>query len=452
MRSLHGRLLVAATLALAGFLGATGAALHQAFRDSAEAALRERLQGHVYALLAAADEDPDGRMLLPATLSDPRFSSTDSGLYALVQNDGGDFHWRSPSLTGQAGGFLRQKAPGERGFHRYNDGGRELLALNFGIAWEDYLGEEQHYTFAVAMDRAPLLREIEGFRATLWSWLGGLALILLLVQGAILSWGLKPLREVAGDLRRIEAGEADRLAGDYPLELLGLTGNINALIAAARANQQRWRNSLDDLAHSMKTPLAILRNAADEQGGCGAFGAMVQEQVQRMDTIVQHQLRRAAASGRSTPGRALEVAPLVERLTRSLGKVHRDRALQLELELAPDSRFFGDEADLMEVLGNILENACKYGRGRVRVSSVRLAAAGGGRPGLEIRVGDDGPGIEPERAREALQRGRRMDQSMPGQGLGLSVAAEIAGVYGGRIEIGRSALGGAEIVVRFPPG
>ena len=452
MRSLHGRLLVAATLALVGFLGATGAALYQAFRDSAEAALRERLQGHVYALLAAADEDPDGRMLLPMALPDPRFSNTDSGLYALVQNERGDFHWRSPSLTGQAGGFLRQQAPGERSYHHHSGRGRELLTINFGIAWEDYLGEEQHYTFAVAMDRAPLLKEIEGFRTTLWSWLGGLALILLLVQGAILRWGLKPLREVADDLRRIEAGEADSLSGDYPLELRGLTGNLNALIAGARANQQRYRNSLDDLAHSMKTPLAILRNAADEQGGCGAFDATVQEQVQRMDTIVQHQLRRAAASGRSTLGRALEVAPLVERLARSLGKVYRDKALQLDLALAPDSRFFGDEADLMEVLGNILENACKYGRGRVRVSSVNLEAAGGRRPGLEIRIGDDGPGIEPERAREAMQRGRRMDQSVPGQGLGLSVAAEIVGVYDGRIEIGRSGLGGAEIVIRFPLG
>jgi two-component system sensor histidine kinase PhoQ len=451
MRSLHGRLLVAATLALAGFLGATGAALHQAFRDSAETALRERLQGQVYALLGAADEDPDGRMLLPMALPDPRFSNTDSGLYALVQDEGGGFHWRSPSLTGQAGGFLRRKAPGERGYHRLQVGGRDLLAINFGIAWEDYLGEEQHYTFAVAMDRAPLLREIEGFRTTLWSWLGGLALILLLVQGAILRWGLKPLREVADDLRRIEAGEADRLAGDYPLELRGLTGNLNALIAGARANQQRYRNTLDDLAHSMKTPLAILRNAADEQDGCGAFDATVQEQVQRMDAIVQHQLRRAAASGRSTLGRALEVAPLVERLARSLGKVYREKALRMDLAPAPESRFFGDEADLMEVLGNILENACKYGRGRVRVSAESVAAAGP-RPGLEIRVEDDGPGIEPERAQEALQRGRRMDQSVPGQGIGLSVAAEIVAVYGGRIEIGRSGLGGAEIVIRFPPG
>ena len=449
MRSLHGRLLVAATLALVGFLGATGAALYQAFRDSAEQALQERLRGHVYALLAAADEDAEGRMLLPMALPDPRFSNTDSGLYALVEDEPGEFQWRSPSLTGRKGEFLRPQPPGESSFHRHHSSGRDLSVINFGIVWEDYLGEERHYTFAVAMDRAPLLREIEGFRTTLWSWLGGLALILLLVQGAILRWGLKPLRQVADDLHRIEAGAADRLAGAYPRELQGLTGNLNNLIAAARANQQRYRNSLDDLAHSMKTPLAILRNAADEQGGCGPFGATVQEQVQRMDTIVQHQLRRAAASGHRTLGKMLEVPPLVERLARSLGKVYRN--MELQLDLAPDSRFFGDEADLMEVLGNVLENACKYGRSRVRVNTASVAAAGILRPGLEIRVGDDGAGIGPERAREALQRGRRMDQSVPGQGLGLSVAAEIVAVYDGSIEIGRSQLGGAEILIRFPP-
>jgi two-component system sensor histidine kinase PhoQ len=202
----------------------------------------------------------------------------------------------------------------------------------------------------------------------------------------------------------------------------------------------------------MKTPLAILHNAADEQQGSGPFEAMVREQVERMDGIVQHQLRRAAASGHRTLGKALEVAPMVERLTRSLGKVYKEKEMQFDLELEPESRFFGDEADLMEVLGNVLENASKYGRSRVAVRAVSVPEARALRPGLEFRIGDDGPGIAPERAQEVLQRGRRMDQSVPGQGLGLSVAAEIVAVYDGRIEIGRSGLGGAEIVIRFPSG
>lgn len=450
MGSLHGRLLLAATLALAGFLGATGIALYQAYRDSAEAALRERLQANMYALLAAADEDPDGRMLMPPVLSDPRFNNPGSGFYALARDEGETFHWRSPSLTGRSDGFLRPQGAGARVYHDQENGeAEELMVLNFGIAWEDYQGLETQYTFAVAMDTGPVLREIQGFRMTLWTWLGGLALILLLAQGLILRWGLKPLRKVASDLQEIEAGQADHLEGRYPRELQGLTGNLNALIASSHANQQRYRNSLDDLAHSMKTPLAILRNAADEEGAHSLFGTTVQEQVQRMDDIVQHQLRRAAASGSSTLGRAVEVRPLVERLARSLHKVYRDKRVRVELELAQRCRFFGDEADLMEVLGNILENAFKYGLDRIRVSAGPLESARA-RPGLRLMVEDNGPGIVGEGADEAMQRGRRMDQSVPGQGIGLSVAQEIVSVYGGRIEIGSSDLGGAAIMVRFP--
>ncbi len=450
MHSLHGRLMVAATLALAGFLGATGVALYQAFRDSVEAAQRERLLGHVYALLAAAEEDANGRMLLPSALPDPRFNNPDSGLYAVVRNPGGDFTWRSPSLTGRQAAFYRTQTPGQRGFHDQSTGRQALQVINFGLAWEDYSGQEMAYTFAVAMDKTPLRREIEGFRTTLWTWLGGLALILLLVQGGILRWGLKPLRKVADDLQAIEGGRANRLEGEYPEELRGLTGNLNALIASTQANQQRFRNSLDDLAHSMKTPLAILRNAADEQSR-SEFGSLVQEQVQRMDDIVQHQLGRAVVSGRSTLGRAVQVAPLVERLARSLEKVYLDKSMTTQLDLAADARFFGDEADLMEVLGNVMENAYKYGRGLVRVTAASLPVAKGARMGLRLSVEDDGPGIAPERADDVMQRGRRMDQSKPGQGIGLSVVHEIVAVYGGNIAIEHSVLGGAAFVIRFTP-
>lgn len=449
MQSLHGRLLLAATLALAGFLGATGVALYQAFRDSAQAAQQERLLGQVYALLAAANEDKDGRMLLPQALPDPKLNNPASGFYAMVRSADGDFEWRSPSLTGHEAGFLSQQPPGQRSFGDARQDAQVLRVINFGLAWEDYGGNDVAYTFAVAMDKTPLRREIEGFRAALWGWLGGLALILLLVQGGILRWGLKPLRKVTDDLRAIEAGRADRLEGEYPQELRGLTGNLNALIASSKANQERFRNRLDDLAHSMKTPLAILRNAADDQRE-GEFDALVREQVQRMDDIVQHQLRRAVASGRSTLGRAVEVAPLVRRLARSLEKVYRDKSIATELALSSEARFFGDQADLLEILGNLMENACKYGRSRVRVAATLLTGGVNARPGLELRVEDDGPGVDPRQADRIMQRGRRMDQSKPGQGIGLSVAAEIVAVYGGEIRVERSELGGAAFVIRFP--
>lgn len=448
MRSLRSRLLVAATLVLAGFLGATGAALFSAFRDSAETAMRDRLEGYAYALLAAADEDSVGRLQMPQALPDRRFLTPDSGLYALVTGTDGRYLWHSPSLAGQPADFLRVQSPGQRQFHDQTLGDARLLVLNFGISWEDYQGQPLEYTLAVAVDTAPLLDEVEGFRVSLWTWLGGLALILLIAQGGILRWGLRPLQVVCDDLKRIETGMADRLEGGYPLELQGLAGALNTLIASSRANQQRYRNSLDDLAHSMKTPLAILRNAADQRDDPQSFRDTVQEQVSRMDEIVQHQLRRAAASGPTTLGRALDAPAVARRLANSLNKVYQDKPIRVQLVLRPDSRFFGDEADLMELLGNLMDNAYKYGRTQVRVRMAPLP--GVPRPGLAIQVEDDGPGIAPERVDEVMQRGRRMDQSIPGQGIGLSMVQEILEVYGGEIQIKASALGGACVQIRFP--
>ncbi len=450
MRSLHGRLLIAASLVLVGFLGATGAALFKAFRDSAETAFRERLQGYVYALLAAADEDGGGRMQLPQELPDPHFSNLDSGYYAQVMGEEGNFRWRSPSLAGEDRDFLRPQAPGQRQFHQQSAGHETLSVINLGISWEDFQGQDQEYTLAVAISTTALSREVEGFRTALWEWLGGLALMLLLAQGAILRWGLQPLRGVCDDLRRIEEGVANRLEGRYPQELEGLTSGLNALITSSQASQQRYRNSLGDLAHSLKTPLAILRQTADEGRDPDLLRITVEEQVRRMDEIVQHQLRRAAAAGQVALGRSLDVAPLVEKLARSLDKVYREKAMAVDLVLQGDARFFGDQADLLEILGNLMDNAYKYGTRRVRVTSERLAD--GPRPGLVLRVEDDGPGVPPDQVHQVAQRGWRFDQSLPGQGLGLSLVGEIVAVYGGQMGVGVSELGGAAFWVRFPPG
>lgn len=448
MRSLHGRLLVAATLVLAAFLGATAVSLEEAFRQRTEVATKERLLGQVYALLAAAETDEDGRVDLPDQLPDPRLSSPASGLYALVGANDGTYLWRSPSLTGQPSGFLVAQDPGRHAYSLAPLGEGRLQVINFGVAWEDDAGEEQLLTFAVASDLAPVREEIQGFRRTLWTWLGGLAAVLLLIQGLILHWGLRPLRSLAEDLQRIESGEADRLSGRYPAELERLTTDLNALIANSRANQQRYRNALDDLAHSLKTPLAILHSATDETLSPGELRSQVSEQVDRMDEIVQNQLRRAAAAGRVTLGQVTELAPVVEQLIRTLRKVYRDRPMEVESRVPPETRFFGDRADLMELLGNLLDNAFKYGNARVRVSAEPLAQDGR-RPGLLVRVEDDGPGIDPQAAQRVTERGRRLDSSRPGQGLGLALVREIVAVYGGELGIARSPLGGACIELRF---
>jgi two-component system sensor histidine kinase PhoQ len=448
MHSLHSRLLLAASLVLAGFLGATGLALDKAFRVSAEAAVQDRLQSYIYALLAAADEDESGRMLPPQELPEPRFSKPDSGLYAVINEEDKQSLWRSSSLAGRDFETITPQQPGERNFNHFALADRQLYALAFGVAWGDDSGTETHYTFTVAEDTAVFQAEIDSFRSTLWRWLGGMAVVLLLAQGLILRWGLRPLRTVTTDLQQIEEGHSDHLDGHYPKELSGLTSSLNSLIENSTAVQSRYRNSLDDLAHSLKTPLAILQSAStDSKDNADTQNTLVSEQVERMDEIINHQLQRAAVSGRSTLAKPVSVGKVVNRLLRSLDKVYRDKQVTVELVLDSAVTFTGDEADLTEILGNLLENAYKYCKHTVQVH------IGSGQHGgaVEISIEDDGPGIAADQVDTVLQRGTRMDESMPGQGIGLSMANEIITVYGGQLAIAASPLGGTLVRVSFQP-
>lgn len=448
--SIHLRLLLAASLVLTAFLGLTGLALDKAFRSAAQEALRARLKSSVYGLLAAAEEGPSGQLSLPQTLPDPRLNLPDSGLYAEVAAPSIGYHWRSASTLGRELDLLQTVYPGEfRYRYQRTAGGSELLVLDFAVNWEGNDGRGSLYILAVGEDLRSQREQIEAFRNSLFGWLGGVALLLLLAQGWVLRWGLKPLRTLAGELGQIEDGARERLSGNYPRELGGLARSLNSLIRHAETRQRRYRDSLGDLAHSLKTPLAILRNLADHQGAGEAVHCqrVLAEQVTRMDQIVGHQLQRAVASGRVTLASSLTLKPVVERLARSLAKVYRERPVRWELAIDDGCRFRGDEGDLMELLGNLMDNAWKYGGGRVRIGAREDPQ------GLELHVEDDGRGIPEDQAQEVLRRGGRMDQQQPGQGIGLAVVQDLISAYGGELRIGRSELGGADMTLIFPlPG
>ena len=449
MRSLHSRLLLAATLVLAGFIGATGLALDKAFRVSAKASMQDRLQSYIYALLAAAEEDDGGRMIPPREIPEPRFSKPDSGLYAMIAGVDGRALWYSSSLAGRSINIVRPQTPGQREFGELKQAGMRLYAISFGVAWEDYRAVETLYTFAVAEDTSAFEEQIYSFRTTLWSWLGGMAVVLLLAQGLILQWGLRPLRTVESDLNRIEQGTTEHLDGTYPKELTGLTCSLNSLIEHSKLVQTRYRNSLDDLAHSLKTPLAVMQSLSEGTPPASAQQhALVREQIERMDEIIDHQLQRAAVSGRATLARSVPLQPVLDRLVGFLNKVYREKHVNVRLDLDAGAAFYGDEADLTEVLGNLLENAYKYCSGQIRVG-VHCEQRAAANRGLEILIEDDGRGIEPDMIDTVLQRGKRMDETVPGHGIGLSMAQEIVAVYGGELDIGSSNLGGALLRLRF---
>lgn len=447
MRSLHGRLLLAATVVLTAFISISGFSLDRAFRQSAETALHDRLQGHIYALLAASEVSADGGIRIARPLADPRFSTPGSGLYAQITSATNGEVWQSASHLGRQIDFPGELRAGERRFEEISLArGDELLGLSFAIVWEGASGPAHAFTYHVAEHLEPLREQISSFRRTLWGWLTALAVLLLAVQGAVVRWGLRPLRHVADDLAAIEAGRRQRLEGEYPRELESLTGNINALLRHERSQLERYRNTLGDLAHSLKTPLAVLGGLGQARDISAEERGTLRDQVGRMREIVDYQLQKAAMAGRSPLAAPLQVGEVIEKIIASLRKVYADKALELSADIDPQARFRGELGDLMELAGNLLDNACKWGKHEIRVTARPLD----GRPGLLLGVEDDGPGIAPSQADEILQRGVRADTQVPGHGIGLAMVRDIVEAYEGRITIATGTLGGALLRVELP--
>jgi len=312
------------------------------------------------------------------------------------------------------------------------------------VVWEGDGGAARRYTFQVSEDLRSYRSQVGGYRRALWGWFAGVAAVLLLVLGLVLRWGLRPLRQVERDLDDVRSGRSDRLQGAYPPELSGLTDSINTFIGSERARQERYRNTLADLAHSLKTPLAVLRGASHGTSPSELAG-MVQEQTERMSRIVDYQLQRAASPGRPTLGRPVPVLPVLERVRASLDKVYRDRAIACDIQVPADTAVHASEADLMEIFGNVMDNAYKWARSCVRI---RTEALSGGE--TAVCVEDDGPGIEPALRRRVLARGARADEAVDGHGIGLAVARDVAAACSGSISIDRSAaLGGAQVCIAF---
>lgn len=447
MISLNARLIVSASVVLAAFLGLAGVALDRAFAESALARVNDRLQSRIYALIAAA-EPQDGGLELPQALPEPRLSVPQSGVYAQLVDASGSVLWHSQSSLGIDIDYPHAREPGVAVFSTTRDSqGTELFALAYGLRWTFPDGQDKAFTLQVSETRAPYEAEITRFRGTLWLWLAGAGLVLLAVQGAVLRWSLAPLRQLAREVADIEAGKKQDIEGSYPRELDRLTQNLNLLVAHSRSQLERYRNALGDLAHSLKTPLAVLRNEVEALADSSACSTTLAEQVERMDRTIDYQLQRAAASGRTALTPSVQVARVIERIRGSLLKVYADKRLRIDVALENDLRFKGDEGDLTEMLGNLLDNACKWGRGRVRIQGEHLGQR------LELEVEDDGPGL-PDAALERFRaRGARGDVSVPGHGIGLAIVDElVTEVYGGRLEAFESGLGGAGLRIVLEDG
>ncbi len=458
-RSLQARQLLAASLGLLAFLAGAGYALDRAFVDVASELQRDRLRSYATSYARDIEFDRAGNLIPPYTQPDERFERPGSGLYAEVVLPNGN--WSSESTRGPQlpeaelleGGL--EKFEGPLAITHGDGAYGEVLRYGKGFIWdlEQRPEAEFPYTIYIMEDAGILPQQVRVFRAALWGYLGIAGLVLLLLQAVVLRWSLLPLRRVVAELNRVQRGQADRMSELHPRELEPLTESINALVESERQNLDRQRNTMADLAHSLKTPLAVLRTRLDSDAGEAELRADVADQVQRMNELVSYQLSRGASGGHQLFAAPVEIEPYADGIVRGLEKIYAAKGAVCEFEIDPEARFHGEPGDLQELLGNLLENAFKWARSRVLLTVEQGESAPKRRPGLVLMVDDDGPGIPPERIAHVLQRGVRGDERVQGHGIGLSIVQDIVRSYRGEMEVSASPeLGGARFLVRLPPG
>lgn len=490
--SLQRRLMATTAIALCLFLLATGWIWERLFTSSVRASAEEQMLIVAYGLIDATRKETDpaafrgtyagegglsGRagvvgpsILLPDELGEPRLSRPDSGLYAYIETADGTLAWRSPSMTitSVAAPPNPRPPPGHSRFHKIEiEGVEPRFLLGYTVILEEF--EDAELTFWVLNDQSPVNAEIREFRRSLVIGVIAATLLLIVLQLGTLRWGLRPLRRMAERVRALHAGERGDIGEDYPAELAQLAHTLNRFVEHEMESRERYRRAMGDLAHSLKTPLAVLKNALVTPDKPDR--TIFDDQVDRMEETISRQLSRAAAMPAVLPHEPVAVMPVVERLCRALDKAYVEKHVDVEIRTA-QVRVRADERDVMDVLGNLLENAYKYSHSKVRITArcdkcpairarTNPAATGSGaasenglgtesRDAVCIVVEDDGDGIPEAAKRYVFERGARADTAHAGHGIGLASAVELATAYGGNVQLADSDLGGARVILTLP--
>lgn len=482
---------IAAVWSVVGLV-AGGIVLSDVFRSAVEQSFDDRLTFDLEGLIAAAAMDTPGSVTLEDRFADPRFERIYSGWYWQIEPATQNVKGEPPALRPpQPPPQPQQQAPAPAAVPpsatpiqpqpppppRQPQSSRSLwdkvivpenLTSEQGMLWGYAVGPDgqrlrvlerriqlpatlpngqrqtQTFRFLVAGDVAEIEENVARFNATLaWSF-GALGLGLIAAVIIQVRLGLAPLRQVRAALARIREGRARRLEGNFPAEIAPLVAELNILIAHSAEVVARARGHVANLAHFLKTPLTVLANEASTASG--SFAEAVMKQVTVMRRQVDHYLARARAAGAlDVLGNRAEVAPVLRDLVRVLRQMHAEKGVNIALDVTPALAFRGDREDLEEIAGNLIDNACKWANARVSVS-----AAPDGPARFALIVGDDGPGLTPEERTRALERGEKLDESVPGSGLGLAIVREITKLYGGNFILGQSALGGLEARLELP--
>ena len=434
MLSLKLRQAVVSLVLLLILLPASFFAIERAFFAQLLTSTEQKLEVHLYSFLAELTSKNNileiNNSILPADFLRP-----DSGTSAFIVSEE-QMMWQSDSSLNQE--FVppqHEMLPGKHEFVPLEQGGKTYWTLSFALLFD--MGERSMpLTIHIVQDAQLLQAPVKSFRKTLIRWFIGIAAVLMLVMLLAYYWTTQPLSALDHEIRQVESGQQQQLIGFYPAELTTLKEDVNLLLASQNRQKQRYRHHLSDLAHALKTPVAVLNTSAL------AAQPELKLQIDRITAMIEHQLKRASSSGQDVWHKQISIQPVIDQLHSALSKIYRAKSIDLHFYCPPEAMFRGDETDLMEMLGNLLDNACKACQYQVKLTI--------GLKPLTFLVEDDGPGVPADKTTELLTRGTRLDTYKEGHGVGLSIVHELCTSYSGKITINRSPLGGASFCLQFP--
>lgn len=440
LNSLKARLVISALLFILVLLPLIGVALNDAFTEQVKSATKNELSAYVYSILAVTEVE-NKQISIPELVLENRFNLIQSGLYAIATTEDASgkqtIVWHSQSFMGMVPPpHFTIPATGQSAFEQIELAEQPHLIYSFSVSFASQ-NQNVPVTIHIIKDEREFQQQIDQFNQQLWTWLLILMFVMLVFQLSWLVWTLQPLARFTQELHSVEQGKSMQLSSQYPTELQAVARQLNILLNTEQTQRKRYRNALADLAHSLKTPLAVIKSQAD-------LSEASSEQVSVIGRIIGHQLKRAQTAAAASWHLGIRVDDVAAKLLRTLAKIYREPQINLSGEMADEAVFKGDEADLTEILGNVLDNACKAAK-----STVKLTVTGDAYQ-LLICIEDDGPGISEALQNQIFERGIRADSYHQGNGIGLAIVRDLVDSYNGRISVSRSeTLGGAKFSISF---
>ncbi|MGC1777288.1 MAG: ATP-binding protein [Xanthobacteraceae bacterium] len=453
--SLALRLFIWATASTVIILIVTGVALSTLYRHAVERAFDRRLDVYLRTLVADVASPEEGTDKYPQSIGEPLFELPLSGWYWQVtrlDTKTPEMHASRSLWDASLPRLANDQTSTDAEYRQGYASGPENQELRL-VERDIDLGADGRYLIAVAGDASEIDDETASFERTIVITFTALTLALLLTTVLQVRFGLAPLARISASLAAIRSGRAERLQGEFPVEIAPLARETNALIDSNREIVERARTHVGNLAHALKTPLSVIVNEAAARGN-DPLAVKVLEQTDIMRDQVARQLERARLAARSTVvGTSIEVPPVVTALARSMEKLYRERDIAIAVDVGEQARFRGEQQDLEEMVGNLVDNGCKWAQSRVSIEVMAdQQHADGAKPCVRIIVDDDGPGLSPAEREQVALRGQRLDETKPGSGLGLSIVVELANLYGGVLTLGTAPIGGLRAELALPGG